>query len=76
MMPIHQQRDETVLRKRAADLQRRVERLAHFDRLDAEEVADPLADPVHLGLASRIATMVSGKRRNRAIITAPASQLP
>src|SRR5260221_8746362 len=47
---VHQQRHETVLRKRPADLQWRVERLPHFNRLDADEIADPLADPVPLGI--------------------------
>ena len=52
---IHQQRDESVLRERPADLQRRVERLPHFQGLDAEQIANPLPDPVHLriGLSHR-----------------------
>src|SRR5947207_6830340 len=37
---IHEKRDKSVLRKRPADLKRSFQGLAHFERLDAEQVAD------------------------------------
>ena len=52
-MPIDQQGDDAIVTERLADLQRGVERLPHFQRLDTHGRARLVAQPLHLGIRFR-----------------------